>query len=206
VARAKLFAAAEYARKQVDKLWDAFVLRLWSSDERLQALALSGEASELAWFVQQAAERLTKETVTVFAVVPDGRVRADLRDGENLVLPVLSTLTADPGIIWRMVESGATGTVLKVHLRSARPSWRFSVCPEEQERMVGDLTGVKLVVRRTRNGTSPHFLFRGQDIASRTFGSSQVPQFPLVVPDAVVEPCYRVHFVEAEEVEEEKRD
>eukprot|EP00927_Polykrikos_kofoidii_P039296 TRINITY_DN33714_c0_g1_i1.p1 TRINITY_DN33714_c0_g1~~TRINITY_DN33714_c0_g1_i1.p1 ORF type:complete len:2071 (+),score=358.28 TRINITY_DN33714_c0_g1_i1:733-6213(+) len=215
VTRAKLFAVRAYLEQQHDtssadfELWQLFVLRLWSSDERIPQCARRSEPEfaplqELCQYVIIAtnATKATEEMLTLFAYLPPAVLadsaatkdsgpltRLDLNGGggfqvgKHLTLPVLSTLTADPTGVWGLCQQHKGGAVLRLQISNARPTWPFSICPEQREYMLGE-GGCKLVVKHIRIGVSGSMLFRSMDKPLRTFGASSVLQFPVAVPAA----------------------
>lgn len=239
VARAKLFAVERWITDTVHQaarieLWQVFVLRLWSSDERIpQCFDQHKEdpnfaaLKDLRTYVEYACTQLTAETSNqvLFAYLPaekhtaaghghgyghGTRSIADMRSGEEINLPPLTTLTADPTLVWGMCQYNRGGTVLKLHVRSAVPTWMVSICPEQREYVVKPPDSITAKVKTVRAGGAVHLLSRGLDFASRTFDSSSMLNFPIGVPDSALNfesilDMDRVTIVEAEEPPESSK-
>ena len=121
--------------------------RLRTADDRLPKQALQGgkpELQELLWYVKKAVEQLAAEQVVLFTFMPTttppdlgGREKAlrlkegvNIKVGAHLKLPALSTMTADPTVVWRLCQD-KVGVVFKVTSKKAKPSWPHSICAEE---------------------------------------------------------------------------
>lgn len=287
VVRAKLYAITQWASGLVAEtaesakrsggdynvLWQAFVLRLWSSDSRIASYATQQPSTSpgglLRWFVHKATERagegISDKHNVLFAFLPNpavtnnrrpppsessagassGRMqkrpvrlipRSDnrpppeaaafappsltrgeglrgLKEGAVVFFQDVVPLSADPTVVWGMCreQEGEGGIVLKLHARNACPTWQFSICPEEQEHVIGVKDGAKLLVRRVTRGLSARHLFRGMDFATRTFHSSEMLDFPVGVPDGHAAIGTRlglgnVTLIEAEEMELQDAD
>jgi len=230
VVRARYFAVGKWATALAhqddraeahhDTVWQAFVIRLWTTDERIPKQAAKDnvpELKELVWYVKRAVECLASEQVTLFtfmptAATPDFGQERSLRLKEGIIikesaqlnLPPLATLTADPTVVWQRCQEGGNGIIFKVQSKKAKPSWRHSICSEEREYTLGALKGTKLVIHGMRMGITAQSLHRGLDFPRRTFGASSLVNMPFGVPggSATLEAKLgldRVVLVEAEE-------
>jgi len=229
--RAKYFAVRKWAATLVQRkdnlseadrnlLWMAFCIRLWTVDERVPKKALENTAPalrDLYWYVQRAVEQLQPELVTLFGFVPSVASSADVcskkevrlrggavvKEGAQLKLPELATLTADPTLVWSRCQEQKGGVVFKVLSRTAKPTWQYSICEEEREYSFFSKGGTVLAIRRVTRGITALNLYNGIDFPSRTFGASMLLNLPVGVPEGLSNfetKLGSVILVEAEEV------
>lgn len=195
VTRAKIYAIQCWASDTMDEetaLWSAFVLRLWSSDERIPQLACrssGGHLQTLVQLVRRAIGRVRSKHTFLFCFAPWNALNLtfdSLREGSKLVLPMLSPFSADPTLVWGMCQqNGGRGVVMKLDAFSACPSWSHSICPEEREFNMGPTGEVHVKILNVHNGdVSFKKLFRCLDFPTRTFNSSEMLDFQLSVPDS----------------------